>query len=340
MNQLLNSKRTKYIGWTVSVCFLLIHILMLIIFGVNGVTPMFYFNIFSILFYSVCFFVIHKEQYILFVVSTYYEVVIHMCLAAVFTGWENAFQITLIGLSILAFIAEYLGRSLDLRYVHALPLCISGAASYLVTFVITSNFDAPYALSATATFWMQILWALIVFSITISSLQLFTLLTFRSESILSKQATTDNLTGLYNRYYVLRNGVRYMHRKGFAAMLDIDDFKDINDTHGHNYGDYVLKTIAELMKEHFGDCMVSRWGGEEFLIFGSSDNFAQKIMLFDLFLQSVRSYDFCYEGVHTGLTVTIGVSQYTSGMDFTNWINLADKKLYVGKRSGKDQVVL
>ncbi len=98
-----NIKQVKFLSYGTAICFLLIHILMINVFYKCGVTPMFRFNIFSIIFYIAILFTIYKGWMRLFASAVYMEVVVHMVLAVIFTGWQGGFQVTLIGMNVLAF---------------------------------------------------------------------------------------------------------------------------------------------------------------------------------------------------------------------------------------------
>ena len=272
MNQLMDTRQEKYLSWTINGIFLLIHILLLIMFSVCGVTPMAWFNVFSVAFYIGMIFVIYRAHFRFFVDAVYVEVLAHMSLAAVFTGWDNGFQITLIGMSVLAFFAEFLGRSLKMPYVRAVPLCLMGVLCYAGCFVICNHIKPAYVLPQSLTDWLQIGWGVITFCINIAALSAFTMISFHADQLLSRQARTDSLTGLPNRLVVNRTGREYMRAGGWLAMLDIDDFKQINDTYGHNFGDEVLITLADLMQKNAADTTICRWGGEEFLLMGIAED--------------------------------------------------------------------
>lgn len=137
MNQLLNRKKAGIMAVIINICFLIVHILMLYIFSKNNVTPMVRFNIFSIIFYTVMLIIIRMGFLLFFNVATYLEVVLHMTLAIIYTGWDSGFQITLIGMNALAFFAEYIGRTVTGRYIPAAPLGILGMVAYLSSYIYT-----------------------------------------------------------------------------------------------------------------------------------------------------------------------------------------------------------
>ena len=340
MNQLLNYSKAKLFCYIINICFLFIHIFMVIIFAANSVTPMVKFNIFSIVFYIITMFTIKKRYLRFFVVSTYIEVLIHMNLAVYFTGWNNGFQITLIGMNILMFFAEYVGRSIKGKYIPAMPLCILGMLSYVQSYIMTNKYGISYPLSETTSTALEIIWGLVVFIIGIICLQGFTLLSFHSARLLSNAATKDKLTNLPNRYYIAKNENEYLQKNHWIAIADIDNFKNINDTYGHNYGDYVLQTLSKMMQKSLADTTVCRWGGEEFIIIGQGNDINKAYNTLDIFRKEVSEYDFSDNGQSTKLTITIGLADYKEGISLTEWVNIADKKLYAGKYSGKNKIVI
>ena len=116
-------------------------------------------------------------------------------------------------------------------------------------------------------------------------------------------------------------------------MIDIDDFKKINDRYGHNAGDYVLVNVARILKDICRDSKVSRWGGEEFLILASgtiSDNSA----LIEKLRASIEKEDFAFGEDHIKVTITAGLADYSGNDSIDRWVNVADENLYKGKKTG------
>jgi diguanylate cyclase (GGDEF)-like protein len=154
----------------------------------------------------------------------------------------------------------------------------------------------------------------------------------------------DPLTGLLNRRgfeLALDSFVFPSDKKTAAiAIIDLDNFKKINDTFGHACGDYVLKEASRIMAERIrqGD-IACRWGGEEFVIFysgvdnGNLTETAERIRYF------ISAYSYTFNNVKIAVTVTIGVSPCQTSSDFTDSLRRADTALYRGKREGKNRVV-
>lgn len=160
---------------------------------------------------------------------------------------------------------------------------------------------------------------------------------------LEKLAVTDHLTGLYNRTQldeILRHefnrSTRFNH--SFAiVLLDIDNFKQINDTYGHDAGDRVLIQFAEILQNHCRNTdTVCRWGGEEFLIIlPESDLDGAYLMAENLRdIIDINNFD---KAAH--VTASFGVDVFNEGDTINELFKRVDKALYQAKSNGKNQVV-
>lgn len=155
----------------------------------------------------------------------------------------------------------------------------------------------------------------------------------------------DALTELCNRRYGDRKlrqiaaNAKSTGRSFALAIGDIDLFKKINDTYGHECGDVVLKKVSALLKQHMRhEGFVARWGGEEFLfVFENADLDTARRQLDEL-MDKIRSLDILYDGQHVGLTMTFGLICKPSE-DIHLLLKEADEKLYIGKTNGRNQVV-
>ena len=157
----------------------------------------------------------------------------------------------------------------------------------------------------------------------------------------------DALSGLYNRRYIFKHMEKLVHkfdgRAGFAAILiDVDDFKCINDLYGHPFGDKVIKAIADAGQKvlRVGDEM-ARIGGEEFLCICARIDHHQAMDIAERLRESVQSMPLYRDnGQPVQVTVSIGVAMSNERMtDSQSLYVCADKALYRAKDSGKNQVV-
>ena len=159
--------------------------------------------------------------------------------------------------------------------------------------------------------------------------------------------TTDPLTGLYNRRAsrnYLEKWIDKCTRKQedqiTVAIGDIDFFKKINDTYGHDCGDTVLVKISEIFRQSIGENgIVSRWGGEEFLLVFErpAEEAAEQL---NSILEKIRGMDFTYGDKQFHVTLTFGLNGAIVGNTFDDIIKVADECLYEGKKNGRDRIVM
>ena len=159
-------------------------------------------------------------------------------------------------------------------------------------------------------------------------------------------ASTDPLTGLSNRRDILSKIEHETDRfernkKPFVLVMgDIDNFKSINDTYGHEAGDIVLKSIAELINTNIRkQDTVGRWGGEEFLILLPDTRLKGGTNIAEKLRQTIQEYKTSHSNYELNVTITFGVSMYNKIKDINECIKEADKALYVGKIRNKNCVI-
>ena len=152
---------------------------------------------------------------------------------------------------------------------------------------------------------------------------------------------TDYLTDINNRsafdeaLNVSISRARNYGNPFTLAVIDIDDFKIINDMHGHVEGDNILKGVAEYLKSFIRtDDIIARWGGDEFAIIFSCDSKSAHKILDRLILYGGKNNIL----MQYGITFSIGISQYSSGDTPQSLLDRADKALYTAKTRGKNQV--
>lgn len=177
--------------------------------------------------------------------------------------------------------------------------------------------------------------------------QLFNLIK-EEKVLLEKMAVTDDLTRLYNhRFFIKRLNEEYKRAKRYdtplsCAMIDIDDFKKINDTYGHQSGDIILHEIASVIKNSVRETdVVARYGGEEFAVILPHTDHEDAFNLANRIRNAVKGFRSDNLREDVSITVSIGVSTYPhSGVeDVDGLIRKADDGLYKAKYSGKDMVI-
>ena len=185
----------------------------------------------------------------------------------------------------------------------------------------------------------NIISALIILTIIVIVLGLNGL---RLNRLLKDLSQTDALSGLYNRRYMnkrLEEEIMKHQRYGTAfsvLLLDIDYFKKINDTFGHDKGDLVIKKISSLMQKHIRNTDIcARWGGEEFLILASNSDLSGAVKLANNLKDLIENSDF---EINNKVTVSIGVSSMNKHLEEESLLKLVDNALYKAKEKGRNRV--
>jgi diguanylate cyclase (GGDEF)-like protein len=162
---------------------------------------------------------------------------------------------------------------------------------------------------------------------------------------LREQADRDSLTGLHNRRYLAREVDRHAAAPGGGpfslAVLDLDDFKGINDRFGHQAGDHVLVRVAALLLgEVRTQDVVVRTGGEEFVLLMPQSGAGAAAACCERLRNTIR--DEPWDRIAPGMTLTasVGVATANDASDLRSLAELADRRLYQAKRSGRDRVIV
>lgn len=333
-----------------------IHLIVTVTFFILDIAPVYYYNILSTILYiymAVVF--VPQEKYIHIFICSIIEIVFHSTAFTLLLGWDWGYMSYMIALLPISF---YLSLTLPKMRRHLLSPIILGLA-ICACFVITriaclyikpryTNIASPEFMTAgfclnTTTSFLIILFFSILFSIEIRQMQR-TLM--QENENLDEIASHDPLTGLLNRRSMEfhLNKVMDVAKKTGAQfsliMADIDDFKKVNDTYGHDVGDQVLIHVATIMKQQLrGNDYVCRWGGEEMLLL-ISNNGKVATQVAERIRQALENNPVTTkDGNKITVTMTFGVTGYIPGFNINKLIKITDENLYKGKRNGKNQVV-
>ncbi|MDD5157518.1 GGDEF domain-containing protein [Sulfurimonas sp.] len=279
------------------------------------------------------------------------------------TFW-NKFYKTVNYLFLVAPIGAALGNMFLIISLKESTIYFSEIYLIIIWIFIVSGLRLSYAvLSATTTlvlviligyylfpmtkelFLMHFLWMLSAFSFGLLSafiLEKSNKIIFLNDQQLEKLATTDRLTGLYNRFKIeffvdeeMNRAERY--KRVFSVILvDIDNFKSVNDNYGHLVGDTVLRDFSNILKDKVRKSdIVGRWGGEEFLIILPEANVGEAKKVAEYLREQIENFEFANIKNRTS---SFGVTQYREEDCIETIINRADTALYRAKENGRNQV--
>lgn len=332
-----------------------VHIAITIRFFSLNYTFLYIYNFLSVVFYLVIGTILPKKgRFYAIYLCSFCEILFHSSLATLLAGWGWGYMIYTLSLIPVAFYLAYslpqFGRSMAKPFVFTfIAMCVFILTRIMCDYIQPIYTNRKYDVNLT---WAYNLNGSVSFLMLIFFSVLFTIEIRRNEirlesqnSILEAVSSKDPLTGLLNRRSMdkhLTSAIDLARSKGkhFSVIIgDIDDFKKVNDTYGHNIGDDVLVNVANIITSHIPeDANVCRWGGEEILILIHSP--AQTaISIAEKIREEISRSTLQTEEVPIHITMTFGVAEYIPGFGITKLISIADDNLYKGKKDGKNRVV-
>ena len=259
-------------------------------------------------------------------------------------GWNIGIQHFLVVLVVFVFFCKYKHEKAKITYVILLFLLRLLLYFYCQPHspVIALDIRVANAMQTVNSFFIFWCLALIAYLFSSSTQEMEGKLIEYNRKLM-KQANTDTLTGLYNR----RRTIEYLEKlladsseQISICLCDIDFFKRVNDTYGHDVGDEVLKTVADNFRKNLPpDTFISRWGGEEFLLIFPRMNGDEAGTALENFRQKLKTVIFDGGTETFSVTLTFGLVEYDFHSDITTVLKEADEKLYLGKESGRDRIV-
>lgn len=274
-----------------------------------------------------------------------------MILAVIFLGWEFGFQQYCIGfVASLIFTDFYMNVK---RKITKRTVCIVAFNVILYIALRLWTYEHPYVYlieDKLLSRGLYIVNSLLGFAFLIGYSLIYSNTVRRLENSLREMANIDPLTGICNRrkmHQILKNSLEQEENTPYqavVAMMDVDFFKKINDTYGHDAGDEVLVSLAHMlfeMQEKIEGFYVSRWGGEEFLVFYEKHNKKNEeiIQEFEKLRKKIQDLVVRVDNKDISVTITMGLAFYQPGKNISQLIKLADDNLYEGKKSGRNRVV-
>ncbi len=332
----------------------IIHLCFLAMFLRLGVIALSVFNVFSVLLYAFgsLFSVSKRTGQMRFgwMIAFYSEIMLHMVACMLIIGEEANFYLYAIAILPIAIYVLFFSCSIQV-FFRTVVIFVIAAIALIAGSLITVNcidgcpyfpltYDEIYMLRLVNMVFTAFM--LIVFSM-LFSLEVYSLLKKlrKANRDLEYTATHDALTGLYNRHSLKSVYGEVMGECGSlcVALGDVDDFKKINDTYGHDCGDAALKTIAEIMLGSVSEGEIAcRWGGEEILLIlrGCREDCLARL---ERIQDKVRGTEMSHEGRAVKLTMTFGFADGAEEDSFDKLISSVDKRLYRGKKDGKNRIV-
>jgi len=279
----------------------------------------------------------HNIRAEVIIVEAYFEIIIFSLISEIFTRGTYGFSYFVIGMVPVIF---YLTPSYKNK-----RFCFQGFGVVLACIIKHINYIVPagfgietYQRAVQYARYFDFINLLITLVTILYTCVLYELELDTTRAELRYNISHDQLTGLLTRRYLKDKLEKEENSDITVVMIDIDDFKHINDRYGHNYGDEILKKLATYMihtAKNNGGFSV-RWGGEEFLLYFKSNQQNQIYEYLKEMCQKITKEIILPS--QKGLTVTVGIA---SGQldDFEKVVKQADDYLYEGKKNGKNTIV-
>ncbi len=333
----------------------IIHFIFCVCMFCMKATFMAYYNVIIVGFYfylgSV---MVEKERFSRIQLLLFLEIELHSALMTFLVGPDFEFMLYTVALIPGAFYLNNSPTGEERHLGRTLLLSAFVMLSYLTVSIFKPFYPVYYDTSAYPGIRIGISYfnIFIAFLLLFSFSLLFALETGYMSGLLEKEnvklgeeASFDPLTQLWNRRTLtsaVTNAINLMEHEDLftVVMMDIDNFKRVNDTYGHDVGDDVLVGLAGIINDEVRDGDYScRWGGEEFLLFLHGARY-DTYHACERICKRLSEMEFTSRnGEKFNVTVTMGMAEYRYGMQLRNIIEIADKRLYFGKTHGKNQVV-
>lgn len=294
-------------------------------------------NIFSVALYTAIWFLFSLDRNRLAAGLILTGVLASSALATLMLGWESGFHYYVL-MFIPAFFAAFPNRQ-ACRWTGALW------AWYAIIFVTARYVNPVQPIDPMALSWVHVFNFSAVFAVFVYLALIYTQAASIAQDKLQQLTTTDTLTRFFNRRHMMELAGKEIERAKRNVrplsffILDLDRFRDINDTHGHEVGDEVLIAATQIIESQLrAQDMIARWGGEEFLAMLPETELKEAMVVAERIRQAIMTHVWQSNGIWLSVTISIGVSEYCSGDDLSSVVARAEQALGAGKTAGWNRV--
>jgi len=348
--EILQRLKNENFYWTIGFYVLVLagstHFLFILLFIYLDIPQLIIVNILSVIIYLYCIFglalkAIDTKDDSLIGWLAYVELVGHALLATYFIGLESGFQYYMYTLAAIPFFVwtyKPIVRLIRFTGIIFFAVLIEYIGNNYSPVIVIDNTDITFLYYMNLIFTFMIVSGISYFHTANANIY---------QKLLLNQSNKDPLTKLFNRRYVddffeKKIASTSSHKGIFGLLLiDIDFFKKINDTYGHKCGDKVLIELSKVLNNNLrNSTIVSRWGGEEFLVILENTN-KDELLYVGERLRSVIEKSTMIEEKGIKITITLGGASLTKEDEtFDMLLARADNALYKGKENGRNQVII
>ena len=328
----------------------LVHVMLLVIFSIAGSDTLVKFNIISVIIYIFCI-LLGKYGHILTVyICIIVEVTIYTVVSTFYVGLRCGTYCLLFSIvPIIIYFGTFLFKGLK-RWIIILLLVLN-FATFVVLYIGFVNVPPYYTVDPSIQLSLVVLsaFAMIFATIFYNAIYIYASemdvknLELKNKK-LSADAHEDVLTTLLNRrgFLPLVEPLMKNNKAGefCVAFCDIDDFKKVNDSYGHDAGDEVLRHITRLMRKEMQNCDICRWGGEEIVILMKDCSIDSAKERLESLRKNIETVPTVFYNKQIFVTITIGLEKYMNSYKAPeDIIKVADERMYYGKQHGKNVII-
>ncbi len=335
-----------------AVAVMIVHIIMMFMYHFMDVWQLSLYNVIATAYYSYCYGTVRSGKVAKGYLLTFLEIIFQMFLTVFVIGWSAGFFMYVVAIVPLYYYISMFVMNGDDKIFRPMIWSLLTFISLMAAYLLGRVYEPLESLTMVQTATAFVFNAFLSFQLIVWMSHFFVLgykatledLEDKNAS-LDVEASIDPLTKLFNRRTMeaaLEKALEEARKTGelfSIVMSDIDFFKKINDTYGHDCGDVALVGVAEILKACVRDGdTVCRWGGEEFLLL-LKGNRNVAITVAERIRTRIENNIVEYEGAQIRFTMTLGISSYAPGYSLENLLVQADENLYYGKEHGRNQVV-
>jgi diguanylate cyclase (GGDEF)-like protein len=320
---------------------LAIHFIFLITFIALDIKPLWLANIGSVTIHFYCLKLLQAKRYRLTSLLILAEITLHAVLATAVLGWHSGFFYYLLCIIPVA-LYNYTVTPVW-RWASCLLICTSLMTGKMLDLFFSMPPLVTLSSQVIELFSLFNLCSAMVMLIYVTALTAFSSIAMQAD--LFNLANKDSLTNLYTRGRLHSEAQRlYRNPQTFKPisliMLDVDHFKNINDTFGHDVGDTVLQRVSSVIASSVrATDVASRWGGEEFLILMRNTDLAKAEKVAERILNEIRAIRFEADGATILVTATLAACEIGEHECLKDAIKRTDKALYRGKEQGRNRIM-
>ena len=328
----------------------LVHATMLGICLISGVMPLMFVNVLSVVVYLFCIVLCNFGHILPVYISVYLEVSVYCIIAVHYIGWVSASYFFLFAIvPIIIYFGCFIFKGRKRLYI--VLLLVLNFALYFCLYLRYADAKPLYELSYGIRTTLVIFTTFVmVFSVIFYNTIYIYSSEFEMSSLelkneqLSADACRDVLTKLLNRRGFLPLVSELMDDKKSnhfcIAFCDIDNFKRINDSYGHDCGDEVLRHISKTIQKEMPGCDICRWGGEEIVILMRDYEFSEAKQKMENLRKCIETNPTVFYNKRISATITIGLEERKTVYNGPEEIiKTADERMYYGKQHGKNILI-